>query len=180
MIKGLKKVLRNLNNVKEALNEDIDVRFIELSLEWIANQANINLDQRTNGNHSSDARIWNIKIYKTFGILENRDMNSAAIEFGIGTYGENTVAFASDTNPSEFIKTVNDNSYQYNVPSDAKDDEGRWSFYDPRTQEWYIKFRGYSGKSFLFDALMEYYQKQKWKILYQQAFNEIVKGAIKK
>ena len=88
-IKGLNKVIKNLENVKKALANNVDPLFIRKSLEWISFQANTNLDNRTSHFWGSDARSWNYKIYQTFGILENQDMNSASIEFGIGRVGAN-------------------------------------------------------------------------------------------
>ena len=181
-IKGLNNVINNLQKVKNAISRDVDIKFISLSLDWISNKANSNLDQRTKGIWGSDSRQWTKKIYKTYGILENQDMNSASIEFGIGGRGANNPHSEAD-----------DVGWQYDLPSEYKDDDGRWVFKDARTGQWvgihtieilgkkYVvrTFNGYEGKSFLYDAFMEYKQNRIWVTLYQQAFDEVMKGVIK-
>ena len=165
-IKGLNKVIKNLGNVKKALANDVDPLFIRKSLEWISFQANTNLDNRTSHFWGSDARSWNYKIYQTFGILENQDMNSASIEFGIGRVGAN--------NPQ---RVAIEQNYQYDKPSQYKDDNGNWTFQDARTGIW-VRFNGYEGKSFLYDAFMDYMQGRIWVQLYQQAFDEVMRSVI--
>ena len=165
--KGLKKVLNNLERVKQALMNEIDPLFIRKSLEWISFQANANLDNRTSNFWGSDARNWNYKIFSTYGILENQDMNSASIEFGIGRVGAN--------NPN---RQAIENSYQYDKPSEYKDDNGYWTFQDTRTGIW-ITFKGYEGKSFLYDAFRDYMQTKMWVVLYEQALDETMRRVIK-
>lgn len=166
-IKGIKKVKQNLQNIKKALNNDIDVLFISKSLDWIKQKANANLDIRTQRFWGSEARLWTKKIYKTYGILENQDMNSASIEFGIGRFGANS--------PHPIAQSQN---YEYDVPSQYKDAFGRWTFQDTRTGIW-ITFSGYEGKSFLYDAFVEYMSRNIWVQKYQEAFDEIMKKVIK-
>lgn len=169
-IKGLNKVLNNLQNIKRTINNDIDVLFIDLSLEWIKEKANSNLDKRTQHFWGSDARNWTKNIYKTYGILENQDMNSASIEFGIGRKG----------NISGAIQDVaRKEGWEYDVPTTYKDNNGRWSFQDVRTGIWVNGFSGYEGKSFLYDAFIEYMQNRVWVSLYQKAFDMTIRGAIK-
>ena len=70
-------VLKNLINVRKAFSSNtINHLFIEKSLIWIKEKANSNLDSRTKGFWGSEAREWRIKIYNSFGILENEDMAS--------------------------------------------------------------------------------------------------------
>lgn len=182
-IKGLNKVINNLKNVRKALKNEIDKRFISLSLDWISFKANQNLDENTSGIWGSNARSWTKKIDKTRGILENNDMNSASIEFGIGRKGAHI--------PKSVAQEV---GFEYDKPSEYKDDNGRWIFYDEKTEIWvglkftidengnrkaFRTFNGYIGKSFLYDAFMEYKQNRVWVTLYQQAFDEIMRGVIK-
>ena len=168
-IKGINEILNNLKNIKKAMNSDIDILFIDLSLEWIKNRANANLDARTSHFWGSDARSWTKKIYKTFGVLENQDMNSASIEFGIGRTGKHFGEI------QRLAKSVN---WEYDVPSEYKDASGRWTFKDERTGIW-LTFSGYEGKSFLYDAFVEYMQDKIWIKLYQKAFDSIMGGVIK-
>lgn len=171
MIKGLKKVLLNLTNIKNALKKDIDRRFIELSLKWISNRANELLDSDlTYAPHTfgTNIREWDIIINNNVGRLENRYENSASVEFGIGPVGKEQPQLHAQ-----------ESSWQYDIGNRLKinSENDGWNFYDQNGKFWY-NFRGYKGKSFLYDALMEYNQKEMWKILYEQAFDEIV-GSIK-
>lgn len=168
-MKGLNKVINNLNNIKNNI-KNIDYEFINLSLEWVANKANINLDKRLNNPphfFGSSARSWTKKIYSTFGILENNDMNSASIEFGIGRKGKEK--------PN--LQAL-ENGYVYDKPSEFKDDNGNWVFQDVYTGLW-IKFNGYEGKSFLYDTFSEYMLSNEWQKLYKIAFDKTMKGIIK-
>lgn len=169
MFKGLDKVITNLTRIKMELNSKIDYTFIDLSLEWIKKKANSNLDKRTSKFWGSDARQWTKTIIGSVGKLENQDMNSASIEFGIGQAG----------NISGTIQNIaKQEGWEYNLPSVFKDNNGRWTFRDDRTGIW-ITFDGYEGKSFLYDAFVEYMQSNVWYQLYQKAFDKIVRGAIK-
>ena len=166
--KGLDKVITNLQKIKKA-SVDIDELFIRKSLEWIATEANKILDTRTKHFWGSDARQWNYKIYRTFGILENQDMNSASIEFGIGRVG------LYHPNTSSELATPN---YEYDRPSQYKDSAGNWTFKDARTGIWVKDFKGYEGKSFLYDAFVNYMQNRIWVKLYEEAFDEIMRKVI--
>lgn len=167
-IKGVDKIIDNLQRIKKS-SKNINYLFIDKSLNWIKTQANKNLDARTNGYDSSNAREWTKKIYQNKGTLENNDMNSASIEFGIGRVGatrslSNVVAL--------------ENSYEYDRPSQYKDDNGYWTFMDNNTGI-YITTRGYIGKSFLYDAFAEYMMNKHWVELYNEAFDEIMRGIVK-
>ena len=157
-----------MKRVRKALKENIEVLFIEKSLDWISQKANNNLDARTSYFWGSDARSWTKRIYKTYGILENQDMNSASIEFGIGKVG------LYHANTSSTLATPD---YEYDRPSQYKDSDGNWTFKDARTGIW-VTFNGYEGKSFLYDAFVEYMQNRVWVKLYQEAFDSIMRGVI--
>lgn len=168
-IKGLNRVLQNLQNVRKSLYDNVEYLFIDYSLEWIKKRANANLDKRTSHFWGSDAREWTKKIYKTYGMLENQDMNSASIEFGIGRTGAGF---------SEISTIAKEQGWEYDVPSVNKDSLGRWTFKDARTGIW-VTFSGYQGKSFLYDAFIEYMQDRVWVELYEKAFNKCMRGVIK-
>lgn len=174
MIKNLDKTINNLRQVKKAINNDVLYLFIDMSLDWIANRANQILDTRTKHKYGSDARSWTKKIYGTFGYLENNDMNSGAIEFGIGIEGltGNLSSYGRDN-----YKDI-DSKYAFDLPSQYKDDLGYWSFLDARTGEW-LTINGYQGKSFLYDAFMEYKQNDIWKQMYKKAFDQVMRSVIK-
>lgn len=164
-IKGLDNVINKLKLIRNS-SVKIDTLFISKSLDWISQEANKILDGRTNHFWGSDARLWTKRIYATYGILENQDMNSASIEFGIGRIGE----LSPNINALE-------NGYVYNKPSQYKDDNGYWTFKDARTGIW-LTINGYTGKSFLYDAFCNYMFGE-WQRIYQEAFNEIIGGICK-
>ena len=88
MIKNLDKTINNLRQVKRPIIMMFFFICLLICLDWISNRANQILDTRTKHKYGSDARSWTKKIYGTFGYLENKcDMNSGAIEFGIGIEG---------------------------------------------------------------------------------------------
>ena len=165
------QVINNLERIKKSIeNNDINYLFIDYSLNWIMKEANRNLNKSTNGYLSSDARNWNTKIYGTFGILENLDMNSASIEFGIGVVGKN--------NPKNIDITNANISFEYDVPSEYKNEDGSWTFYEPKTNT-YIKFKGYVGKSFLYKSTIKYIQLKKYITFYQRAFDRVMRRVIR-
>lgn len=171
--KSVHKVISNLKKVKK-LQSKIRYWFIKYSFTWIKNRANKLLNQRTNGYNSSNARSWEMKIYDTYGIMNNLDPNSGAIEFGIGIKGQQ----GPNTKAKNDVRIIaSENGYKYNVPSDSKDDSGGWSFYLPDGT--YIYTHGYGGKSFLYDALMEYKQKNIAIEMYKKAFDKVMGGNFK-
>lgn len=163
VIKRLKLIQRNADRV--------DYWFFDFSLRWIKNRANDLLDQRTNGYKSSNARDWKINIYDHNAILENKDMNSGAIEFGIGIKGQQNANLKAKNDPRIVAQ---ENNYVYNQSSKYKDDTFGWTFQLPNGN--YIYTHGYGGKSFLFDAFMEYLSKNMHNIFYQRAFDKVMKG----
>lgn len=174
MISGINQVINNLRKVRNSINNDINSLFITKSLEWIRDRAieilSIKLKNPPNwfGTNVLDKSTWFIKqISKNSYILENTYENSASIEFGIGIVAEE--------NPHGWADEAH---YEYNKPSEYKDLNGRWSFKDQNDTVWY-RFRGYEGKSFLYNAFMEYQQNNIWVKKYQEAFDEIMRSVIK-
>ena len=172
MVVGLDRVLYNLNNIKKA-QKDIDNLFIEKSLKWIAEKANKNLDKAINEPPhfwGSSARVWVTRIKGNVGILENMDDNSASIEFGIGKAG---------TEFSEIVWVARQNGWEYDLPSEHKDEDGNWTFQDEHTGIWVKNFNGYKGKSFLYNSFIEYKDTYVWKKLYQEAVDEVIRRVVK-
>ncbi len=170
MIRNLNVVINNLKLIKKSKNL-IDMTFIDIALDRIKDRANNLLDQRTEHFWGSDARSWTKNVTAHRGILENNDMNSASIEFGIGTIG----AMGSLEEVGQLMQ-----EYKYNVPSEYKDDFGRWSFTDERTGIYLSNFSGYIGKSFLYDTFTEYMQDRLWVEDYKIAFDRVMRGICKK
>lgn len=170
-IKGINKIINNLKNIKNSANE-IDTLFIKLSLEWIRDKANTLLDNNLSyepNTFGTSIREWDIIINSNYGKLENRYENSASVEFGIGIVGKN--------NPTIHAQ---DSSWQYGVGYNLRinDDSLGWTFRDQNGKLW-INFTGYEGKSFLYDALMEYKDNKMYEFFYQQAFDRIMRKVIK-
>lgn len=171
---------KSINNIKKKLrliqkkSSKIDYWFLRYSLNWIKNRAITLLNQRTNGYNSSNAREWQITIYGNEGKLENQDMNSGAIEFGIGTIGQFNINDKAKNDPR---LVAQENNYIYNQSSKFKDSNMGWTFMLPDGR--YIYTQGYGGKSFLFDAFIEYLSKKKYNEFYQKAFDKIMKNIVK-
>lgn len=174
MIKNLDKTIKNLKKVRNSIENKIFSLFIKKSLIWIRDRAINILESKLSfspnwfGTNVTNVSSWSIRQIsaKSF-VLENNYENSAAIEFGIGVKGQE--------NPHELAQ---ENGYEYNQYSESKDLNGTFTFTDQNDQVWY-RFSGYVGKSFLYDSLMEYKQNDIWKQIYQQAFDEIMRGVIK-
>ena len=174
MIRSLNKVLDNLKNVRNSLKNNIDNLFINKSLIWIRDRAitilksNLSFEANYFGTNVTNPSEWSItKISERHYTLECDYENSASIEFGIGIVGE--------MNPHAIAGEV---EYEYNIPSDSKRNDGAWNFIDQNEELW-VNFTGYVGKSFLYNAFMEYKQNEIWKLKYQEAFDEIMRGVLK-
>ena len=74
-IKGLDKVINKLKLIRNS-SVKIDTLFISKSLDCISQEANKILDGRTNHFWGSDARLWTKRIYATYGILENQEVEN--------------------------------------------------------------------------------------------------------
>lgn len=166
MIKNLNSIINKLKQIKKSKSL-IDHTFMDIALDRIITRANSILDTRSQHIYGSNARSWTKTIYRNHAILENNDMNSAAIEFGIGIVGE--------LSSVEEVKQLT-KKYKYNVPSEYKDDQGRWSFRDANTGIFFRDFSGYVGKSFLYDTFVEYMQNKLWIEDYQRAFDKVMRG----
>ena len=171
--KSIHQVVSKLKKIKKA-QISINYWFIKYSFNWIKKEANKKLNKRTRGYNSSMARQWKMNIYATYGMLENLEPNSGAIEFGIGIVGQQNTDKRAVNDVRQVAK---ENGYMYNMPSDSKDDTGGWLFYLPDGTAIYT--HGYGGKSFLYDTLIEYKDKKIYLEMYQKAFDKVMKGITK-
>lgn len=168
MINGLNQVINKLNNLKKS---QLIIReiFFEKTANYIIKQANdilvTRLDNPLNTFNSDVTNSWDID-YSDINkvVITNTYDNSASIEFGIGIVGQ--------MSPHNEASSA---GYVYNVASLDKDAFGRWNFYEPNTNQFYFKYSGYKGKSFLYDSLIDYYFKNMWGRLYEEAFAEVFK-----
>ena len=168
MIENLDTVVKNLRKVKQQIQNRINNLFLKNSAKWISNRADQLLEMNLtheSGYFHTNIKEWNILITDNYVKLENNYENSAAVEFGIGVKGKE--------NPHESAST---SYYQYDMRWNT-DEQGRWSFYDQNGDFWY-KFSGYKGKSFLYNAFMEYKQSNIYTQIYQEAFDEVMKGVV--
>lgn len=168
MIDNLDTVVKNLRKVKNKITKKTNNLFLKNSAKWISNRADQLLEislTHESGYFHTNIKEWNIIITDNYVKLENNYENSAAVEFGIGVVGKE--------NPHEH---ASQSYYQYDMRWNT-DEQGRWSFYDQNGDFWY-KFSGYKGKSFLYNAFMEYLQNKIYIQIYQEAFDKAMKGVV--
>lgn len=174
--KSINNIISNIKKIQKNSSK-INYWFFRYSLTWIKNRANTLLDQRVNKDNphpTTLARTWNIKYNENNAILENIDPNSAAIEFGIGIFGEQNL---NSKVKNDQRKIAQESGYQYNVISNSKNEKGQWSFYIG--DKFIVNYSGYAGKGFLYDSFMEYLQNKKYNEFYQKAFDKVMKSIIK-
>lgn len=172
MITGIKNVINNLMTIEKKQDKILSV-FLNLSYDYIVEKAIETLMPRLNNEPDLfDTNITNPsgweKIITNFGkgiIIQAIDDNSASIEFGIGIEGKKI--------PHVLANQV---GYEYDVPSQSKDEFGRWTFLEKNTQKWYVKYSGYDGKSFLYDTFIDYFYSDKWVELYDLATQKVLKS----
>lgn len=168
---AIDNIIKNIQKVQNLLRFKINYLFLQYSLNWIRKRAIELLDQRTNGYKSSNARQWEIINNGYSAKLINQDPNSASIEFGIGIKGQNEINENAQNDPRIIALK---NGYKYNQKSDYKDDNGYWTFrLDDGT---FLTINGYGGKSFLYDSLVEFIQKNMYYACYKKAFDEVMGG----
>ena len=162
-IKELKQIRSNIRNINR--------EFIRESLLWIQNQANMYLETRVNNfpNSANIAMEWDIKLIKdgrggNFAYeLRNKSDVAYFVEFGTGVKGE-----------SKKHKVADKVGYKYDVNNHGEDG---WSFaFEYKDEMYYFKgFRGYEGKSFLYDAFFDFYYLNEWKKIYQKVYDKYIK-----
>lgn len=162
------------NSINEAKEKIINIRknqskvdnlFRKVSCRWIVNEANKNLDNSINSGYPIVTEIRNNWRTIDFGnviTLLNHNEISAYVEFGTGKKGQ--------MNPHSKSKIA---GYEYNIPTDKKDSQGRWTFKLPNGD--YLTFDGYVGKGFLYKAFRKYVDLKVYNEIYIKCFNEINK-----
>lgn len=157
------KAINELKNIKNILNK-INNEFIYESLEWIKNRANDYLNNRVK-NFPNTANIEQYWVINQLGNghweLRNTSPVGAYVEFGVGLVGSNR--------PHE-------SSYQSNYKYDVNNhgDKG-WNW---KNEEYGISmygFRGYEGKSFLYDAFFDYHYNFEYKRIFKMVYSKYIK-----
>lgn len=167
--RNIDEAIKNLEAIKKTF-PIIKKRFIQESLEEILNFAIENLiimQTYTRGNFGIDLTNktnWKITILEDKGILECLKEEGTYLEFGIGIKG------SLHPHPNN-----NDYNYQYDINNHGN---GGWHFKD-QNDDWWFKFAGYTSRPFLFDAMNEYIDKQRFYIIYQTILDEEFRKVIK-
>lgn len=167
-IRSIEKAINELKFIKSIIPQ-INEEFMNESLTIIQNNAINNLVKRVK-NFPNSANInnnWNINkaIAKSGGnALELRNDNKvvALVEFGTGIVGK-----------SNAHKLSQKLGYQYDVNNHA---ENGWNFDVIYKNEYYHfrGFKGYEGKSFLYDSFFDYFLLGEWKNVYQRIYDKYI------
>ena len=161
-----KSVEKAIEEIEKVRNKLILVKdeFAKNSLEWIRDRANQYLDQRVKNfpNTANVSQYWEIK-QKTKNIWELRNNNpyGAYIEFGTGIVGANKPH-----------KIADDVDYKYDV---NKHQEKGWTWYNEELDLTVYGFKGYEGKSFLYDAFFDYFYLKEYVKIYEKVIKKYLK-----
>lgn len=161
-IKELKQIKSNIRNI----NREI----IKESLSWIQNRANKYLEERV-GKYPNSANVgmdWHIKLIKDnkggnfeYQLINKNDL-ACFVEFGTGLVGS-----------EEEHKLAEKLNYQYDMNNHGEDG---WEFafeYGDKFY-YYVAFKGYKGKSFLYDAFFDFYYLEQWKKICQKVYDKYI------
>lgn len=149
-----------LKMIKKDISEIDDV-FIERSLTWIRDKADENLKNSVGGfeGTANVSAYWEItQVESKKWKLTNTNPYGAYIEFGVGEVAKNK--------PHTKAK---DSDYQYDV-NEHGDKGWTWSREDLGITMY--GFRGYEGKSFLYDAFFEYKTDKVYIEIYKELLSE--------
>ena len=154
---SINNAINLLDKYKSKLQE-IEKTFVLESLNWILERANQYLDERdtfTQVKNTTNIRTsWVIiPIGQNRYQLRNIDERAVYAEFGTGVIGEET--------PHPLADEVD---YYYNL--NGYETRG-WNFYNKEANVYFKNFFGYEGKSFLYDACFDYFEKGEYKRIYQ-------------
>lgn len=163
--KGIKEIKR----IQKILKEVIPGNFVYESLKWIRDKANEYHDKRQ-GEFPNTINIkskWEITFdkssqgtFRTSGKLINTDNRATLVEFGVGLKGKN---YPHDK--------ANEVHYEYDVNNH---NIVGWNWYNKEFDVGMKGFIGYQGKSFLYDAFIDYYYGQEYAIIYRRLFKQYI------
>lgn len=157
---SLEKAVEELTKMKKAIAE-VNDEFFKRSLVWIKNKADDYLEKRV-GAFKGTANVsqsWVIeKISKNHWALRNVNPYGAYIEFGTGIIGQR--------NPHGKAKEL---EYEYDVNNRG---EKGWNWKNEELGISMFGFKGYEGKSFLYDAFLDFVLFSKYRDIYQEIIKE--------
>lgn len=163
---SIKNAQKELNNILKKMQKQVNMEFISMSLDWIKNRA-IEYLYISGLNANMVGQLANSFIKKIgvkSGSLILNDEKGTYIEFGVGIKG-NEKGY-----PNDFAKI----NWEYNVPSEAKAEDGHWNFnlksnepldmlrssveekQNAKTGKIYYKTYGQQGVYFMYNAIMDY------------------------
>lgn len=158
--KSLKNAIDELERMKKVAKQ-INDEFLKRCLVWIKERADFYLDRRV-GKYKGTAEIsksWIIeKVDKNRWRLRNVNPVGAYVEFGTGLIGEQ--------NPHG---KANELGYEYDVNNHGS--KG-WNWENEELGISMFGFKGYEGKSFLYDAFLDFTIFGKYKEIYQELIKE--------
>ena len=168
--KSVQNGINEIKNIKKILKEVIPGNFVYESLIWIRDRANEYHDKRVGSfpNTINVTKHWDIVFdsssqgkTSTIGRLINRDKRSTFVEFGTGLKGK--------TLPHQKANEIN---YEYDVNNHNL---VGWNWYNEEFDIGMKGFIGYEGKSFLYDAFLDYFYGQQYAIIYRKLFDKYIK-----
>lgn len=161
--RSIKKAIKQIEKIQKNLILAKD-EFAKTSLEWIRDRANQYLDQRVKNfpNTANVSQYWELT-KKSENIWELRNSNpyGAYIEFGTGIVGANKPH-----------KVANSVKYKYDV---NKHQESGWTWYNEELDLTMYGFKGYEGKSFLYDAFFDYFYLKEYVRIYELVMEKYLK-----
>lgn len=164
--KSVESAIKKMQYIKSNIAL-INEEFAFESLEWIKNRSNEYLESRVK-NFPNTANIQNEKYWhnkqvskkqsKVIYELRNDNELVAYVEFGTGIVG---------------AKKPHKNAIEvgYKYDKNNRGEEG-WTFYNEQINLFLKNFKGYEGKSFLYDACWDYFYQGVWKKIYKKIYDK--------
>lgn len=119
--KSIKKAKNQLLEIKKLFSQNIIIKaFLEECKKYLMTRMDFYLNQSGIGSTviSNIMKSWSVNIIGNKCTLVNNDDKAVFVEFGVGIVGQ------SNPHPFAYIS-----DYEYNVESDAKDEDGEWNFF---------------------------------------------------
>ena len=175
--KSISNAIKQIQQVKKTLQNETTTVFLTRCLNWIRTRANeyldmFNIDQRTISDIKSN---WEANVVGNVGTLINKSYKAVFVEFGVGAIG------ATSPHPN-----APHENYEYNVPSDKKDRDGKWRF---KVDEDYgvdliagyyskkentITTSGSPSTLYLYNAMMDLISSGIYKTLWKEALKQTI------
>lgn len=160
----------------------VEKRFLIESAEWIIARANSNLETRTTFKDTTDIQNgWEYEfVADNYLCLKNKADFAAFAEFGTGSVGQrmphekaSEVGYKYDVNAHgskgwTFVRDLTNKSMVVNAIYPTREiGNGRYILFR--------NFKGYEGKSYFYDAILDYQIEQQYIKIYSRIFDEYMK-----